>query len=404
MARHGGERPARRRRYLRRKPSGGAQAGGLAGPLQTAGPGAPGLAGGHHEPAGHHGDQPGSVLPVARTEGAGCGDGHLSVRPDAGIFLPLWPQRLYRASGSDAVVGGGTLYCRVAPTAGAPWGHAGSVRAEAVRWRPDPAALRGRGPQPCHRGGARTCSPGPVRRSRRSGRRARLPRQPSQGRPSAGRGGCHPVSWPGGVPSATYRLRSRPADAVVAVAKDRAVKAVVIGASAGLGRALASCLAEAGHELVLVARDGRDLDAVARDLAIRFGRPVGWIAADLGNPDAAALKTGVLERLGGIDALFVVAGLGDDADCGPLPDGALRRLIEVNYAGPLSLINAFLPDLTRAAPAHLVGVGSVAAIRGRSRNMVYGSAKRGLEFYFEALRHYLADTGCRVQFYRAGFM
>lgn len=182
------------------------------------------------------------------------------------------------------------------------------------------------------------------------------------------------------------------------------MKAVVIGASAGLGRALASCLAEAGHELVLVARDGRDLDAVARDLAIRFGRPVGWIAADLGNPDAAALKTGVLERLGGIDALFVVAGLGDDADCGPLPDGALRRLIEVNYAGPLSLINAFLPDLTRAAPAHLVGVGSVAAIRGRSRNMVYGSAKRGLEFYFEALRHYLADTGCRVQFYRAGFM
>lgn len=182
------------------------------------------------------------------------------------------------------------------------------------------------------------------------------------------------------------------------------MKAVVIGASAGLGRALAGCLAEAGHELVLVARDGRDLDAVARDLTLRFGGPVGWIEADLGNPDAAALRRDVLQRLGGIDALFLVAGLGDDTDCGPMADTALRRVIDVNYAGPVSLINAFLPDLTRAAPAHLVGVGSVAAIRGRSRNMVYGSAKRGLEFYFEALRHRLSDSGCRVQFYRAGFM
>jgi short-subunit dehydrogenase len=182
------------------------------------------------------------------------------------------------------------------------------------------------------------------------------------------------------------------------------VKAVVIGASAGLGRALAEVLAEAGHELVLVARDGRDLDAVARDLSIRFDAKVAWIAADLARPDAAALRRQVLEKLGGIDALFLVAGLADDGDRGALPDDVARRLVEVNYTGPLTLINAFLPDLERASPAWLVGVGSVAAIRGRSRNIVYGSAKRGLEFYFEALRHRLEGSGCRVQFYRAGFM
>jgi len=182
------------------------------------------------------------------------------------------------------------------------------------------------------------------------------------------------------------------------------VKAVVIGASAGLGRALAGCLAEAGHEVMLVARDGRDLDPVARDLSIRFDTRVQWLEADLAAPDVAELRTGVLERMGGLDALFVIAGLGDDADTGIMEDTALRRLIDVNFSGPASIINAFLPDLMRDGPSHLVGVGSVAAVRGRSRNMVYGSAKRGLEFYFEALRHRLDGGGCRVQFYRAGFM
>lgn len=182
------------------------------------------------------------------------------------------------------------------------------------------------------------------------------------------------------------------------------MKAVVIGASAGLGRALASCLAEAGHDLVLVARDSRDLDAVVRDLSIRFKGSISWIEADLTNFDAADLRDQVLERLGGINALFVISGLGDDADCGPMPDLALRRLIEVNYTAPIALINAFLPDLAQADDAHLVGIGSVAATRARSRNMVYGSAKRGLEFYFEALCHRFADSSCRIQFYRAGFM
>lgn len=182
------------------------------------------------------------------------------------------------------------------------------------------------------------------------------------------------------------------------------MKAVVVGASAGLGRALAERLAEAGHELMLLAQDGRDLEAVARDLRVRFNTPVHWLEADIANPDASGLRALVLEGLGGIDALFLVAGLGDDTDCGPMDEAALQRLIAVNYAGPIQLTNAFLPDFMGESPTHLIGIGSIAAIRGRSRNIVYGSAKRGLEFYFEALRHRLSASRCRVQFYRVGLM
>ncbi|MBN8483018.1 MAG: SDR family NAD(P)-dependent oxidoreductase, partial [Xanthomonadales bacterium] len=57
--------------------------------------------------------------------------------------------------------------------------------------------------------------------------------------------------------------------------------AIVIGASSGLGRALAVELARRGRPLLLVASDARDLDALACDLGLRFGVAVGTLALDL---------------------------------------------------------------------------------------------------------------------------
>jgi short-subunit dehydrogenase len=51
-----------------------------------------------------------------------------------------------------------------------------------------------------------------------------------------------------------------------------------------------------------------------------------------------------------------------------------------------------------------VGFGSIAAVRGRSANVVYSAAKRALESYFESLRHRLTSAKVRVQFYRLGYM
>ena len=181
-------------------------------------------------------------------------------------------------------------------------------------------------------------------------------------------------------------------------------KSIVVGASSGLGRAIAEKLAERGDAVYLLARDGRDLDPLARDLTIRFGGKAGWEELDLATFDAAALAERLIAEMGGADNVFLVAGLGDDADAGPIADAKLRMLIEVNYVALARIANAFLSHLVGRPDTNLIGIGSVAAVRGRSANMVYGSAKRGLEAYFEALRHFLATTDCRVQFYRAGFM
>lgn len=179
---------------------------------------------------------------------------------------------------------------------------------------------------------------------------------------------------------------------------------VVIGASSGLGRAIAEKLAEGGDHVYLLARDGRDLEPLARDCSIRFGAKVGWIECDLSAFDAPAVVKRLIDEMGGVDNVFLVAGLGDESDAGPLPDAQLRMLIEVNYLSLARIANAFLSHLGSRPKTNLVGIGSVAAVRGRRTNMVYGSAKRGLEAYFEALRHFLASSDCRVQFYRAGFM
>ena len=182
------------------------------------------------------------------------------------------------------------------------------------------------------------------------------------------------------------------------------MKSLIVGASAGLGRALAERLAGLGHELFLVSSDAADLEPLAADLKLRHGNPVHVRALDLAEADPEPLRTAVLGEMGGIDNLFYVAGVSIDDDSGPIPDDTALRLMSVNFVSGVRVVNAFLGDLAENPNANIVGMGSVAAGRGRRNNSVYGAAKRGLEFYFETLRHYLAAKPCAVQFYRLGYL
>jgi short-subunit dehydrogenase len=181
------------------------------------------------------------------------------------------------------------------------------------------------------------------------------------------------------------------------------MRSLIVGASAGLGRALAEHLAAAGHDLFLVASDQRDLVATGDDLRIRHGARLAVMSMDLTAPEPGRLRAEVMARLGGLDNLFYVAGTSlMDADV--LRDDMLEDLIAVNFSSGVRVVNAFLGDLAKLPGANIVGIGSVSAARGRRLNSVYGAAKRGLEFYFEALRHRLTGMPCRVQFYRVGYL
>jgi short-subunit dehydrogenase len=177
--------------------------------------------------------------------------------------------------------------------------------------------------------------------------------------------------------------------------------AVVVGASSGVGRALAEELARRGWRLVLAAQDVRDLEALACDLNARWQADALPIALDLspGDFDAPGFRDACLRALGPIDAVLAVAGYVDDDDCGLADDETLVRISHVNYLSTVRLLAAFAKTFKAQGRGVLVGFSSIAAASPRRRNLVYASAKAGLEAYLRALRHYFAGTPVLVQGY-----
>ena len=184
-----------------------------------------------------------------------------------------------------------------------------------------------------------------------------------------------------------------------------AARSVIVGASAGLGRALAERLARSGHRLYLIASDARDLDPLGADLRLRYGASVAGHAIDLGAPfDTTALRDEIHGTLGGVDDLFLVAGRFETEHPHEIAPDLMEKMIRVNFGAPLAIANVLLPDLKMARAANCVAIGSIATSRARGRHFVYGACKRGLEFYFDALRHHLVGSRCKVQFYRLGYL
>ena len=180
---------------------------------------------------------------------------------------------------------------------------------------------------------------------------------------------------------------------------------VVIGASSGLGRALAEELAREGHPLVLVSSDERDLKPIASDLTVRFGVAVRTVAADAA--EHVALAT-ALDRAVPSDqrvtALLFPVGAVEQDDQGRLEPELAERLVRINLLSISSVVARFLPRLVSQGRGTVVGFGSIAAIRGRSKNILYAAAKRSLESYFESLRHLGEPRGLTVAFYVLGYL
>jgi short-subunit dehydrogenase len=183
------------------------------------------------------------------------------------------------------------------------------------------------------------------------------------------------------------------------------MKALIIGASAGVGRALSEALAAHGDELLLVASDERDLQVQASHLRLVYDVHVEILSCDASHP-LECLKNicSAAETFGCFDGMFFPVGLSRPDDLGLLPFAKVQQLFDVNLVTIVGVIGQFLPGLLASDHGVIVGFGSVAAIRGRRANIVYAAAKRGLESYFESLRHLAANTKVRVQFYKLGYI
>jgi short-subunit dehydrogenase len=179
---------------------------------------------------------------------------------------------------------------------------------------------------------------------------------------------------------------------------------LIVGASAGLGRALAQEAASLGHNLLLCATGYRDVAALASDLRLRYSIEAHCAPGDLSLLEDRMSIVQTAQEWLPLDAILLPLGFSRPDDTGSLDDSSALRILQVNFLSQASLITTLWGQLCARNPAFIVGFGSVAAVRGRRRNIVYAAAKRALESYFESLRALAEDSGIWIQLYRLGYM
>jgi decaprenylphospho-beta-D-erythro-pentofuranosid-2-ulose 2-reductase len=186
------------------------------------------------------------------------------------------------------------------------------------------------------------------------------------------------------------------------------MKAVVLGATKGMGRAVARLLAARGDALHLLGRDVEELARSARDLEARAGRPAGSIgcgACDLERPAEFGPSLAAAEAaLGGLDCVVVTAGLFAGQEALEDDRELARRLLTVDFANTVVFCEEARQRLLARGGGTLCVFSSVAGERGRKPVVLYGAAKAGLTRYLEGLDHKFRARGLRTVCVKPGFV
>lgn len=185
------------------------------------------------------------------------------------------------------------------------------------------------------------------------------------------------------------------------------MKAVILGGTSGMGRALGQQLSARGESVFLLGLDDAELERSARDLTARHPRqaPVGYASCDLEKPDgfAPALDAADAE-LAGFDTVIVTAGMFASQDALEADVELTRRLVTVNYAHTVVFCEHARKRLLARGGGRLTVFSSVAGDRGRKPVAIYGSSKAGLSVYLEALDHKFHAQGLSVLCVKPGFV
>ena len=163
-------------------------------------------------------------------------------------------------------------------------------------------------------------------------------------------------------------------------------RALVTGASSGIGRDIALELARGGADVLLVARRRERLEGLAAEVR-QLGRTAECVAGDITD---AALRDELLQHIVGrwnaLDILVNNAGIGAIGPFSAADPERLRRVMEVNFFAPVELTRAALPLLRRGRHPIIVNVASVLGHRAVPKKSEYCASKFALHGFSDALR------------------
>ncbi len=171
----------------------------------------------------------------------------------------------------------------------------------------------------------------------------------------------------------------------------------IVGASEGLGRALALKLSKAGAEVIVSARSAERLEALVAELP----GPGRAVACDVA--DAESVKRAAAEA-GEVDGMVYLAGLYWPMKATEWDAGKVATMVDVNLTGAARVVGEVLPGMLARKQGHIVLTGSLSGFRGLPGAIGYGATKAGIMSLGETMRIDLKGTGVVVQNANPGFI
>jgi NAD(P)-dependent dehydrogenase (short-subunit alcohol dehydrogenase family) len=185
------------------------------------------------------------------------------------------------------------------------------------------------------------------------------------------------------------------------------MKAVVLGATSGMGREIARRLVERGDQVFVLGNVDGDLQRTVADLTARHPQRLEaqYALCDLESPDTFGPALDAADAaLGGFDAVVLTGAMFATQDALEADIELTRRLVTVNYANTVVFCEHARKRLLARGGGKLVVFSSVAGDRGRKPVAIYGSSKAGLSVYLEALDHKFHAQGLSVLTVKPGFV
>ena len=186
----------------------------------------------------------------------------------------------------------------------------------------------------------------------------------------------------------------------------RAPAVLILGANAGIGRALAVEFASHQYNLIVAGRDFEELRILASDLILRHQVHIRPERVDVLKFDAleSTLKACLVSASDALEGAVICAGYMGDPELARKDLSEVRRILDTNFTGTLLALEILANHFEQKRKGFLCAISSVAGDRGRQSNYLYGAAKGGLTTYLQGLRNRLFHAGVHVITVKPGFV
>lgn len=171
----------------------------------------------------------------------------------------------------------------------------------------------------------------------------------------------------------------------------------IVGASEGLGRAVAEAVSRAGAEVIVSARNEERLQALADNLPGK-AKAVPVDVASRESVEAAAKAAGEL------DGMIFLAGVYWPIKSTEWRADEAEAMADINFTGAVRVLGAVMPSFVAKDAGHVVLTGSLSGFRGLPGAIAYGASKAGVMSLAETMRADLRGTGVEVQLSNPGFI